>query len=81
MFYWNAAIKKGTAYVFRPNSELRHQLIYLAGLDSKKTYKIRGEDASVQAGTFSGEALMNQGIEVRLADKFSSDLVYVEEAS
>jgi alpha-galactosidase len=81
MFYWNATLKKGTAYIFRPNSEQRHQLIYLAGLDPKKTYKIHGEDASVRAGSFSGSALMNQGLEIRLPDKFSSDLVYVEETT
>jgi hypothetical protein len=81
LFYWNAAIKKGTAYIFRPNSEQRHQLIFLAGLDAAKTYKIHGEDASIRAGSFSGAALMNQGIEVRLPDKFSSDLLYVEEAT
>jgi alpha-galactosidase len=81
LFYWNAEIKKGTAYIFRPNSEQRHQLIFLAGLDAKKAYRIRGEDASIQAGSFSGDALMNQGIEVRLPDKFSSDLLYVEEAT
>ena len=81
MFYWNAALRKGTAYIFRPNSEQRHQLIYLAGLEPKKSYRVHGEDASVQAGTFSGNTLMNQGIEVQLPDKFSSDLVYVEEAT
>jgi alpha-galactosidase len=81
LFYWNAAINKGTAYIFRPNSEQRHQLIFLAGLNAQKNYRIRGEDASVQAGSFSGDALMNQGIDVRLPDKFSSDLLYVEEAT
>jgi alpha-galactosidase len=81
LFYWTAEIKKGTAYIFRPNSEQRHQLIFLAGLDAKKAYRIRGEDASIQAGSFSGDALMNRGIEVRLPDKFSSDLLYVEEAT
>lgn len=80
MFYWNAAIKKGTAYIFRPNSEQPHQLIFLAGLDPKKTYKLHGEDGSIQAGNFSGEALMRQGIDVRLPGKFTSDLVYIEEA-
>jgi alpha-galactosidase len=81
LFYWNTAIKKGTAYIFRPNSEQGHQLIFLAGLNSKKTYRIYGEDASIRAGSFSGDALMNQGIEVRLPGKFSSDLLYVEEAT
>jgi alpha-galactosidase len=81
LFYWNASIKKGTAYIFRPNSEQSRQLIHLAGLDSKKRYKIHGEDGSVGAGTFSGETLMNQGIEIRLPAKFTSELVYVEEAT
>jgi hypothetical protein len=80
MFYWNATIRKGTAYIFRPNSEQTHQVIFLAGLDSKRTYKIRGEDGSLQAGNFSGDALMSRGVEIRLSNKFSSELVYVEEA-
>ncbi len=81
MFYWNASIKKGTAYIFRPNSATTHQTIVLAGLESKKTYRIHGEDGSLQAGSFSGDALMNQGMEVRLPNKFSSELIYVEEAT
>jgi alpha-galactosidase len=81
LFYWNASIKKGTAYIFRPNSEQARQLIFLAGLDPKKTYRIHGEDASLKAGAFSGDALMNRGLEVRLPQKFTSDLVYVEETT
>jgi alpha-galactosidase len=79
MFYWNAALKKGTAYIFRPNSEQGHQLIFLAGLEPKKTYKIHGEDSSVRPGTFTGAELINQGLMIRLPGKFTSDLVYVEE--
>ena len=79
MFYWNAGIKKGTAYIFRPNSEQNHQVIFLAGLDPKRIYKVHGEDGALQAGTFTGDALMNEGVEVRLPAKFSSELVYVEE--
>jgi alpha-galactosidase len=81
MFYWNAGIRKGTAYIFRPNSEQTHQVIFLAGLDPKRTYKIRGEDGALQTGSFSGDALMNQGVEIGLPTKFSSELVYVEEAT
>ena len=81
MFYWNAAIKKGTVYIFRPNSEQVHQVIFLAGLDPMKAYKIHGEDRSVRAGKSSGDALMHKGLEVRLPAKFSSDLIYVEEAT
>jgi hypothetical protein len=56
-------------------------VIFLAGLDPKKTYRIHGEDGALKAGTFSGAALMNQGMEVRLPNKFSSELAYVEEAT
>ncbi len=80
MFYWNAGIGKGTAYIFRPNSEQTHQVIFLAGLDPKRSYQVRGEDGALQAGRFSGDSLMSQGVEVRLPAKFSSELVYVEEA-
>jgi hypothetical protein len=80
MFYWNASLEKGTAYVFRPNSQKDHQLIFLEGLDSKKMYEVHGEDGAVRAGTFSGDVLMNQGMVVRLPGRFSSELVYVEEA-
>jgi len=40
-----------------------------------------GEDGALQAGSFTGDALMNQGVEVRLPARFSSELVYVEEAT
>jgi alpha-galactosidase len=80
MFYWNARIGKGTAYIFRPNSEQSHQLIFLAGLDPKRSYQIRGEDGALQAGRFTGDALMSQGVDVRLPARFTSELVYVEEA-
>ena len=81
MFYWNAALKKGTVYIFRPNSEQGHQLIFLAGLESKKTYEIHGEDSSVKPGSFTGAELINQGLEIRLPGKFTSDLVYVQETN
>ena len=80
MFYWNTGIGKGTAYIFRPNSEQTHQVIFLAGLDPKRSYQIRGEDGALQSGRFTGDSLMSQGVDVRLPAKFTSELVYVEEA-
>ncbi len=79
LFYWNAHLRKGTVYVFRPNSERTHQTVVLAGLEPGKVYQIRGEDNSVRAGTYSGQALMDEGIEVRLPARFTSDLLYVEQ--
>jgi alpha-galactosidase len=80
LFYWNAAIGKGTAYVFRPNSEIAHQAVLLAGLDPDKSYRIRTEDGSVAEGSRKGRTLMTDGLDIRLPGRFTSDLIYVEEA-
>ena len=48
MFYWNATLKKGTVYAFRPNSERARQIVYLAGLDRARSYRVRGEDGSIE---------------------------------
>ncbi len=79
LFYWNAGLHKGTVYIFRPNSERTHENIYLAGLEPGRTYQVHGEDGSVRTGAYSGQSLMDDGIEVRLPAKFTSDLLYVEQ--
>jgi alpha-galactosidase len=79
MFYWNETTGKGMAYVFRPNSERSHELILLEGLEPAGLYYIRGEDGAVAAGVLSGKALMNEGIPVTLAERFRSELVFVED--
>ena len=79
MFYWNATLKKGTVYAFRPNSERARQVIYLAGLEGARSYRVRGEDGSLATAVYSGEALMNDGITLELPRKFTSDIIYVEE--
>ena len=81
MFYWNASIKKGTVYAFRPNSERPRQVVYLQGLEPAKHYRVRGEDGSVADSVLSGAVLMNEGIVLQLPRKFSSDIIYVEEVA
>ena len=65
--------------MFRPNSERSHELILLEGLEPAGLYYIRGEDGAVAAGVLSGKALMNEGIPVTLAERFRSELVFVED--
>jgi alpha-galactosidase len=80
MFYWNAGIRKGTLYVFRPNAERSRQMVYLQGLEPSASYRIRSEDGSIAAGVHSGATLMIEGVVLELSKKFTSDIVYVEAA-
>ena len=78
LFYWNESIKRGTVYVFRPNSERTRQVIYLKGLDPNAPYHLRGEDGAIAEQTQLGRALMEEGILMSLPARFSSEIVYVE---
>lgn len=81
MFYWNAGIGRGTAYIFRPNSAQSRQVIQLAGLDPQEQYRVRGEDGAIAQQTQSGKKLMEDGLLVNLPSRFSSQLIYVEAAA
>lgn len=81
MFYWNRGIKRGTGFVFRPNSDRSGQFVYLAGLDPKAMYHVRGEDGAVAEAEMSGQDLTANGIFVHLPERFTSEIVYVEAVS
>jgi hypothetical protein len=80
MFYWSPSLRHGTVYIFRPKSDKRNQRILLKGLEPGVNYHVRAEDHSSPAKTYSGEELMNTGVAISLPAKYTSDLVYVEEA-
>jgi hypothetical protein len=80
MFYWSPSLKHGTLYIFRPNSDQKTMLVPLKGLAPSTRYKVRTEDHSTPDATYSGADLMNTGLTIRLPGKFTSDLVYLEEA-
>jgi alpha-galactosidase len=79
MFYWSPSLKRGTLYIFRPNSSVKASQIFLAGLTPDAKYKIRTEDHSTTDSTYSGRDLMNKGLNIALPGVYTSDLVYVEE--
>ena len=79
MFYWSPSLRRGTLYVFRPNSDQESQCILLKGLSPAARYKVSAEDHSTAEATYSGEALMKAGLPIRLPASYASDLVYVEE--
>jgi hypothetical protein len=80
MFYWSPSLKRGTFYIFRPNNDQEFQRVRLKGLVSAQRYKVRGEDASITTAVLTGSQLMNTGLRIRLPGKYTSDLIYIEEA-
>jgi hypothetical protein len=79
LFYWSPSLRRGTVYIFRPNSDQAQWHVYLRGLDPQGRYALRAEDHSLSDAAFSGAELMDSGLTVRLPNKYTSDLVYVEE--
>lgn len=80
LFYWSPSLKHGMLYIFRPDSETETRNILLKGLEPGTKYKVRTEDHSTAEATYTGQELMANGLAIRLPAKFSSDLVYVEQA-
>jgi alpha-galactosidase len=80
LFYWSPKLKRGTLYVFRPDSPDGTHTVVLKGLEPLKTYMVWSEDGSLATGTRSGALLMGEGLTVSLPTTYSSDLVYIEDA-
>ena len=79
MFYWSPSLKRGTFYIFRPNSDQTAQRISLKGLESNARYEVHTEDGSTAAATYSGADLSTAGLNIKLPGKYTSDLVYIQQ--
>ena len=51
----------------------------LRGLLANERYKVAAEDHSTAEADYTGVALMETGLAIRLPAKYTSDLIYVEE--
>ena len=81
MFYWASELKKGTVYIFRPNSDIEEKTVKLKGLDNNKKYWFWCEDGSIKPNQKSGKQLMEQGLEIALPAKYTSDIIFIQETS
>jgi hypothetical protein len=81
LFYWSPSGRRGTLYVFRPAASEEEQTVKLKGLDSLKRYRLWSEDGSVAPGVRTGAELTGRGLAIRLPERYTSDLIYVQEAS
>jgi hypothetical protein len=79
MFYWSAPARRGTLYVWRPDSPDASQSIRLKGLEADKNYWLWSEDASVSPGLRRGEDLMRSGVVIQLPQSYSSDVIFLQD--
>lgn len=78
MFYWSAALHRGTLFIFRPDASEEKKTVTLKGLEAGARYWVWAEDASLMPGLRTGEELMRDGLPVSLATRYSSDLIYLQ---
>ena len=79
--YWDSSRGKGVVFAFRgtkPDED--HHAYVLHGLDRAKRYKLHFQDGTAPDAVEVGSRLMEQGLEVHLANPLSSELVFVEDA-
>jgi hypothetical protein len=81
LFYWSPSLRKGTVYLFRPDSPEERQTIPLKGLQPPRKYWVWCQDGSIQPGLRKGDELMQTGLAVRLPGRFTSDLIFLQDAS
>lgn len=81
MFYWSTSLKKGTLYIFRPESDEGSQTVRLKGLDAQAQYSLWSEDGSLAPTTRPGDDLMQKGLTLSLPEPYTSDLVFIQDAS
>ena len=82
MEYWDPASSKGVVFAFRGsvNDQPGHRFL-LAGLDSRKRYKLHCEDGTSPDRQAAGGDLMTSGLLVHLGEPLSSELIFLEEDS
>ena len=80
MFYWSPNLNCGTLYIFRPGSPDSEQVVKLKGLKARRKYQVWCEDGSVTPTVRTGKSLMHEGLTITLPERYTSDLVYVQDA-
>jgi alpha-galactosidase len=78
--YYSSRLRRGVLYAFRgSSSDLPMHRFRLLGLNRGSRYKLSFQDNPAADREFSGEALMQMGVDVRLALPLSSDLIFFKE--
>jgi alpha-galactosidase len=80
--YWDPARKRGVLFAFHGSTaeEPDHRFV-LAGLKPEVHYRLRFADGSAPETEATGKDLMGSGLAVHLDQPYSSELVFLQEAS
>jgi hypothetical protein len=79
--YFDPVARKGAVYVFRPDSPTDSQAVRFKGLDAKARYWLWCEDGSLTPTEQTGDDLMRTGLTLRLAQPFTSEVVFLQDAA
>ena len=80
LFYWSPSLKRGTLYIFRPDAADVQQVVKLRGLAARGRYRSWSEDGSIASEVRTGRELMENGLGIKLPQRYTSDLIYVQDA-
>ena len=75
--YVDPAAGRGVVFVFRPDSPDSGQVVFLKGLEAGADYRVSFEDTP-ETFNRAGRSLMEDGLRLSLAERFTSALVYLE---
>ncbi len=81
MQYYDPANGHGVLFAFRGSTAEGSHTFALKGLDPAARYRLTFEDGSAAQRTVTGKGLMDRGLEVRLGEPESSEIVLLEQAS
>ena len=79
--YYDPASKRGAVYIFRPNSPVETQAVVFKGLNAKANYWLWCEDGSIPPTRRSGADLMQAGMDLTLAQPYTSEILFFQNAS
>ena len=74
--YYSPQAGQGVVFVFRPDSPDADQVVFLKGLEPGAAYRVSFED-SAETLVRQGRSLMDEGLRVNLAARYTSALVYL----
>lgn len=81
MFYWSPRERRGLLFAFRPDAPESEFAIRLKGLEPRRRYRFGSQDGSVVPGHRTGKELMDEGLRLRLPERYTSDLVFVQDTA
>jgi alpha-galactosidase len=81
MQYFDPATRRGALFAFRGSTAEDSHTFQLKGLDPASRYRVTFEDGSAEPTTVTGKDLMDHGLEVRLGEPDSSEIVLIDRAA